>query len=245
FRCFEENRMRHAALLHAISSEERSAIMRLLPGKEVTVIPNGCDARHFAFVKTYAARTEPVFGYIGRMTIPQKGLDLMLAGFAEYVRSGGRGSLWMVGEGEDEGKLREIAHQHGMRERIIFHGPKYGAEKDRLLLGMNAFLHTSRWEGLPTACLEAAAMRRPLIVTRETGMQDYVQRYQCGISLADSQPTTIACALHEFSAQHCSGAALNWGERAAEMIQHELNWPHVARLFEQEISKLQASAACA
>ena len=220
-------------------------IMRLLPGKEVIVIPNGCDARHVAFAQTYAARREPVFGYIGRLTIPIKGLDLMMAGFAEYARSGGSGSLWIVGEGEDKSQLQEMARRSGIQERVVFHGAKYGAEKDRFLLSMDAFLQTSRSEGLPTACLEAAALRRPLIVTRETGMQDYIQRYRCGIVLADSRPSTLACALHEFSAQHRSGATQKWGERAAELIERELNWPNVARLFEQEIGKLQAQAMSA
>jgi glycosyltransferase involved in cell wall biosynthesis len=241
FRLFDQPRLRRAAMVQAISDEEFAALTQLVPEAKVTLIPNGCGEVKTGNESRRDTRHRPIFGYIGRMTICQKGLDFLLNGFSEYVYSGGAGTLWMVGGGADSVKLEHMAECAGIASRVVFHGTQYGAEKDRLLMNMDAFVHTSRWEGLPTACLEAAAAQRPLIVTRETGLKTYIERYRCGLVLMDAQPSTVARTLHEFSKNYTAGTAAEWGRRAAEMIKYELNWPRIAMLFEQEIRLRRAA----
>lgn len=236
FRLFDQPRLRRAAMVQAISDEELTSLTQLVPEARVTLIPNGCGELKTTDKSSRGTGHRPIFGYIGRMTIPQKGLDFLLKGFSEYVHSGGAGTLWMVGGGADSLKLQHMAKRAGIANHVVFHGAQYGVEKQRLLMDMDAFVHTSRWEGLPTACLEAAAAERPLIVTRETGLKTYVERYRCGLVLMDAKPSTVARNLHEFSKHYSAGTAGEWGRRAAEMIRHELNWPRIAILFEHEIN---------
>ena len=53
----------------------------------------------------------------------------------------------------------------GVEDEFELYGPSYGEEKFSLLSGADAFVHTSRWEGLPFAVVEAMAMKQLCVVT--------------------------------------------------------------------------------
>ncbi|NIP32883.1 MAG: glycosyltransferase, partial [Aliifodinibius sp.] len=46
--------------------------------------------------------------------------------------------------------LSKHCEELSLENAVIFHGAKFEDEKLNLLAHMDVFIHTSRWEGLPT-----------------------------------------------------------------------------------------------
>jgi glycosyltransferase involved in cell wall biosynthesis len=57
----------------------------------------------------------------------------------------------------------------------------FGREKEALLDSAFVFVHTSRWEGMPFAVIEALATGCPVLVTPATNLGDYVEGFGAGV----------------------------------------------------------------
>ena len=73
----------------------------------------------------------------------------------------------IFGEGPDQAKLEARAARLGMQRKVTFSG--FEANPWPHYAGADAFLLTSRWEGMPNAALEALACGTPVIATPESG----------------------------------------------------------------------------
>lgn len=99
----------------------------------------------------------------GRLT-HQKGFDRLLDYFTALPP---QAYLTVVGNGPDEQKLRQMAKDLGIADRVEFLG--FVQEPWSYYAGADAFLLPSRWEGMPNAALEALACGTPVIGTPESG----------------------------------------------------------------------------
>lgn len=226
---FESALLRGASLVQAVGVSEIADIRRLAPGANVVLVPNGQEPIEGVTPTTqHAGAARPVFAFCGRLDATHKGLDLLLDGFAEYVKSGGEGSLWLIGDGKHRGSLSAQAQRLGVASRVTFHGPRFGDEKLALLAAADAFVHTSRWEGLPTGVLEAAALGLPLLLSRETNLGDHTLRYGAGVVLERNEPSPIAAALAQMAQALRTDARESLQEAARRMVAEEFSWPQCA-----------------
>jgi len=76
--------LRGAAWMQAIGASEVDEIRRIVPEMRIVLIPNAQAPlpAHGTVRATDAER--PLFGYCGRLTVQQKGLDFLIGGFARY-----------------------------------------------------------------------------------------------------------------------------------------------------------------
>ena len=88
---------------------------------------------------------------------------------------------------------------------------------------------------MPIAVLEASAMRRPLMVSKETNMGDYVKKYGNGIVLDENTPAKIAEAFNQFNSFFTSNCLDNIGDNSLKMIEEELNWKEVCKKMLSEL----------
>lgn len=95
-----------------------------------------------------------VIGNTGRLC-PQKNQSFLLDIFKEYIKLNPDTKLLIVGEGEDEEKLKSKADEYGISEKVIFTGAR--ADINRLLQAMDIFVFPSLYEGLGISVLEAQA----------------------------------------------------------------------------------------
>lgn len=188
---------RRAKLLHAIGASEVQDIHRIVPDAPVVLVANGQELLEVDTLqpRDNVAEERPIFAFCGRLASEHKGLDLLLEGFSEYLRTSGSGTLWLIGDGSDRGALEGLASRLGINRRVVFHGPRFGNEKLGVLASSDAFMHTSRWDGVPTAVLEAAAVGLPLLVSRETNLADAVEEFEAGSVLTENTPREIAAAM--------------------------------------------------
>lgn len=230
FHLFEHFILKNAKVVHLLGKSEEDHVAKLLPNlTNIHTIPNGQNLEAIPKITIdKSKRKHPIFGFLGRLDKNHKGLDLMLDGFALYVKMGGNGTLEFVGNGVDMDFLQNKTQELQLHDKITFHGAKYGDEKFDYVANFDVFLHTSRMEGFPTAVLEAAALGLPCITSEATNINDYIRKYDAGYALPENTPTCIGeTMLAAEKAMH--DKTLNEkGANALKMVHSEFTWEKVA-----------------
>ena len=157
---------RSAAAVTTNADNLRQLALRVAPGLDITVIPNGVDTERFhpvAEKQPDPARQTVLF--VGRLN-SQKGLDALLSALGRIRdRPPSDFHLVLAGAGPEENRLKEQAGKLGLSNMVEFRGwipperiPGIYREADFLVL-------PSRDEGMPNVALEAMASGLPVITT--------------------------------------------------------------------------------
>ncbi len=109
----------------------------------------------------FAAGQPPVLVAAGRL-VPQKDFDTLLHAFAE-VRARRPARLLVLGEGSGRHALEALARSLGVEADVDL--PGFERNPHRFTARAAAFVLSSRWEGLPTALIEAMALGTPVVST--------------------------------------------------------------------------------
>jgi len=221
-----------ASWVQATGRGEIDDIQSLAPHARVGLIQNGqaldlLEGSVVALIET----GRPVIAYCGRLAMRQKGLDFLVAGFAAYKAGGGSGHLWLIGEGADRRALERMAADGGFGEDVRFFGALCGMAKFEAIANCDVFIHSSRWEGLPTACLEAASLSKPLLVSQETNLADFVTSAQAGLVLDETSSAGVARVLKRALEVYGNGGLAQMGENARRLIERDFGWEENARRF--------------
>ena len=233
---FESRVINQAKVLHAISESEVADFRTIGKTQRFVVLPNGQDLNFLdGFTYPTTTKSNLIFGYCGRLDALHKGLDLLLEGFSTFVGTGGSAELWIIGDGKDRIFLKNHARKLDIANQVKFLGPLYGNEKLKKIATVDVFVHTSRWDAVPTAVLEAAALSKPLLISKETNMGIFVERYFSGIVLQKNSPVHIAFAMKDFENNYLSNTISDMGIRANMMIKNEFEWSYIANRMNHEV----------
>jgi glycosyltransferase involved in cell wall biosynthesis len=228
----EAKYLRNAAWVQAIGPSEIQDILRVAPAAHVVLIPNGQERNLLEGVEVpQMASIHPVIGYCGRLSIRQKGLDFLIIGFSAYKSSGGRGKLWLIGDDVDRPAVERMVVEGGFKNDVRFFGTLIGVEKLKVIANFDVFIHSSRWEGLPMACLEAASLARPLVVSRGTNLAEYVERSGAGLVLDETSATGVERALQQVDRLYEGNQLQQMSRNALSLVEKEFSWEENARSF--------------
>jgi glycosyltransferase involved in cell wall biosynthesis len=100
--------------------------------------------------------------------------------------------LTIVGTGEVENELREIAKQPGLIGHVSFTGQLGEVEKNAHLRRAHFLVHTSVREGWGLNVIEANAMGTPAVVYPVGGLIDSTLHNQTGIIAREETPESLA-----------------------------------------------------
>jgi glycosyltransferase involved in cell wall biosynthesis len=100
----------------------------------------------------------------GRLTF-QKGFDLLIYWFSELDNK--KSTLVILGEGSLKNELIGITKSLNLQSRVKFVG--FCNNPWKWYAGADAFLLSSRWEGMPNSVLESLACGTPVIATEKSG----------------------------------------------------------------------------
>jgi glycosyltransferase involved in cell wall biosynthesis len=235
---WEGRTLRNASLIHAIGQTEVDDLKsRFSSLHQIALIPNGFELPSAQDVTSHTFKEnsldhseigDPTIVYCGRIVIFQKGLDILLEGFARYRKSGGTLRLTIVGDGPDRSQLEALANQHAIAHAITWTGQVFGSYL-RTILGRAAFfVHSSRFDVIPTACLEAASCGVPLIVSEETNLADFVRHWNSGLVLSPNTPVRLA-ELFQQAENIAITERTHMGDSARSMIETEFTWNEISR----------------
>ena len=149
-----------------------------LGGVPACLVPNGVDARRFTparpaeraamRARLELATDEPVALFVGRLE-RYKGLDTLLAAWADLMRRGCRSRLLIVGPADAATWIREAQGQ-GVEGVVRFLGGREDVAD--LYPAADLFVFPSRGEGCPNAVLEAMASGLPVVATDVAGNRE-------------------------------------------------------------------------
>jgi glycosyltransferase involved in cell wall biosynthesis len=227
----EARYLRSAAWIQAIGVSEVQEILRIAPNARVVLIPNCQEPLPPRLCAVSAEVGRPLIGFCGQLNMQHKGLDLLIEGFAAYKEKGGAGELSLIGDGKDRARLERQAAKSAAASYVRFFGAKHGEEKFDLVASFDAFIHSSRWDVLPGACMEAAALGRPLLVSRETNLADYVEQSGAGLVLEETSAQGVARVLERVQRLYEAKQLEQMGENARALIEKEFRWEDNARSF--------------
>ena len=171
----------------AVSEPVRDVLVKRdrIPGHRIDVLTFGIDLAHVDAVLPAGIREElgiprdaPLLGSVGRL-VEDKGhvyAVRALAGVSD-VEPGAR--LLIVGEGPEEGRLREEARRLGLERRVLFLGFRAGVLG--LLKACDLFVLPSLEEGLPVTVVEAMACALPVIASDVGGIRSLVVSGETGL----------------------------------------------------------------
>lgn len=169
----------------------------------VCTIYNGVDTALFrpaprpeARVEVGAPVEEKLVLFVGNF-LPVKGIDLLLAAFADVTRSLGEPmSLALIGGGPLEGRIRQQAVELGISGRVVFVGRQPPAVVARWMQAADAVCLSSLNEGVPNVVLESISSGRPMVTTDVGGISEIIEPLLGTRFLVPSRdPSAFASAL--------------------------------------------------
>lgn len=209
-----------------------------IPERKVAVIPNPVDIDTIAALSREGEEVGGVIGApavivgMGRLS-RQKGFDILMRAMAE-VRP--RASLVLVGEGPEEGALRDLARQVGVSERVAFAG--FLGNPYPVIAGASVFVLPSRYEGFPNALVEAMSLGVPCVASRcPTGPEEIVTDGVDGLLVPVDDPWAVAAAVNRLLDDAALRDRLG---RAARDRARAYDAPEVVRRFEALLDEVTA-----
>lgn len=227
FRLFEKQVLKDADIVHLVGESELEHLNKIHSSPNKWFFQNGMIPMEVDSSQT--AAVAPTFGYCGRIAIDHKGLDILLEGFEKYkTELGGKGTLVLLGKGPDMDALLKQSEYYQSKSDIHFEGAVYGEAKDDFFKTFDAFLHTSHYEGMPTAVLEALGMAIPVIISIPTNLARFVEANKCGFILENNTAQEVAEAMKSIEKLKKSGAIESYRQNASQMIKEQFSWQFVA-----------------
>lgn len=161
---------------------------------------------------------------VGRLN-RQKGFELAVESCKELVSRGYPVEWYIIGEGEERGRLEQMVDEYGLRGVFVLHGMKenpypYMKEAD-------IYVQPSRFEGKSIAIDEAKILGKPIVVTNFNTAKDQITDRQNGL-IVDMNPQSVFAGIRSLIDD--------------EQLRHRLsdNLSREALGTESEINKLYA-----
>ena len=190
--------IRNAAAIQFLTEEEKTTTNSAW-NKNSLIVPNGTDLPKDT-KESFMMDGHIHIISIGRIAVYHKGLDLLIDACKKNKELLISSNCLIDIYGPDrENKIISLTkevEQCGLQKVVKFHDGVYGDEKNEVMRGADVFIMTSRFEGHPTALIDAMAFGLPCIVTTGTNMRNVIEEGSAGWT-ADTTVDSISMALEK------------------------------------------------
>ena len=162
------------------------------PARKIVRVYNGAVPLERALRDKWPTKTGFTLVYVGRLA-PVKNHRLLLNAFRTALSSRPDLRLWMVGDGSERKTLESLASELGISAQVTFWGQQLDVAP--FFSASDAFVMSSKSEGLPMSLLQAFSLGLPAIVTDVGGMAEVVRLAKAGITIPASDPAAMAAAI--------------------------------------------------
>jgi glycosyltransferase involved in cell wall biosynthesis len=149
----------------------------------------------------------------------------------------------IFGIGPDEEKLRALARELSLTDRVLFRGQIGHQEMPKYLKACDIFIRPSRSEGMGNSFVEAMAAELPVIATQEGGIADFLFDEQrnpevatTGWAVEADSPQQIAAAVTDILARPEKVVAVV--ATAKQMAVEKYDWNLIAKRMDEEVFQL-------
>jgi glycosyltransferase involved in cell wall biosynthesis len=217
----------NASFVTAISEEHRRLAHNTLPSLEIPIIYNGVETDVFTPTSAFHAGVNILC--VGRL-IERKGQHFLLKAFAELCKRlpEMRVRLMLVGTGDFESRLVNLAGQLGIGKKVIFKGFVPRREMPKIYHWADIFVLPSQNEGMSIALLEAMASGLPVVVTNTGGTEELVQHESNGYVVEWGSVEQITQALESLTLDEDLRGSMG---RISRRISMRFCWPQIVQQY--------------
>ncbi len=171
-----------------------------IDANKIIVIQNGVDSAKYC----PGQRTEellslippshrgPVIATVGRLA-EAKDHENFLQALSLLKKDHHCPLLIIVGDGEMRGQIEKSVKEKELLNEVVLVGSR--SDVERILPGVDAFVISSKREGLPMALLEAMSAGLPVVSTSVGGIPEVIQNGMNGLMVPPENPEKLADAL--------------------------------------------------
>ena len=247
---YERRNLKEASCIRALCVSEMESIRALGLKNPVCVIPNAIDLPEPASDDAGAIRPgRKLLLYLGRLH-PKKGINLLIQAWAQMQQEASFADWTLVIAGWDqaghEAALKRQASKAGLAwsdlqglpdsetrlqtglehpPPLVFTGPAFGMNKERLYRACEAFALPSYSEGLPMVVLESWAYGKPVIMTSMCNLPEGFEA-QAALRI-ETNAASIGEVLKNL-VELSAAERREMGARGRSLVETKFNWQRVA-----------------
>ena len=164
--------------------------------------------------------------YVGSLQV-RKGVDVLLRSLANASDRLGDWTCDILGGGPEAERLRGLAEELGLQDRVRFAGPQPFEDVARAYADAHVIVAPSiigpqgRTEGIPNVVIEGLAHQRPVIATSVSGIPELVTDGETGTLVAPGDVDALAAALVRVRRDPC--AAYRMAVRGRQRVEAEFD----------------------
>jgi glycosyltransferase involved in cell wall biosynthesis len=231
------NRLANVTTTNSVLAGKELVARGVVTLERLQVIPNAIAVNSLRVRKEgesgELAKVETTWTWlaVGRLE-RQKAFDVALRAVDILTRSGRSLNLLIAGEGGEEHNLRDLCDQLGLGGIVDLLG--YRNDVHDLLSSADAFLLSSRWEGLPNVVMEAMAAGVPVVATDVGGVRELIVDGVSGHIAPANDAAALAAAmarLMDATAEELNGFVESGHAHISEMFAPEAVFERWESLF--------------
>lgn len=148
-------------------------------GKNIFQLKRGADVDLF---KSVNSKEGDDIVFLGRISIFQKGLDILIPAF-KSLKGASKSKLRIIGGGPDPEveQLKALIRENEMEDRVILEGAVEGKQKAEILAAAKFVVIPSRYESWCVVAIEAAACGKAVVGMDIEGLCDSVKDGKTGV----------------------------------------------------------------
>ncbi len=218
---------RTAQAVLAVSGALKADMVSLgMPEDKIRVHYTGVDLERFQPINRAAAKavlnvTGPLIVSVGAL-IPRKGHHIVIEALASVPDA----TLVIIGKGEEQAHLEQLAVEQGVADRVRLTGPLPAEAIAQWLGAADVMALASASEGLANAWVEALASGTPIVITAAGGAREVLTGKDGG-HITARDPNSFAIAIRDLIANPRPPAAqreiaqrFTWEANTDSLYQH-------------------------
>ena len=218
-----------ASKVFALTEVEKEQYLKMgVEEDRIEIVPLGINIEEYSNLpeggifreKFNISKDDKLIIFIGRVH-EIKGLDLLIDAFKELADSVSDVKLAIVGP--DDGymdALNSRIAECGLSDKVIVTGPLYKREKQEALVDCDLFVMPSKYESFTTSGLEAMACGKPLVLTKNNHIHDWVDG-SVGLACDDDKMSLKDAMADVLFDEELSK---KFGMNGRRLIQEKYNW---------------------
>jgi glycosyltransferase involved in cell wall biosynthesis len=163
-----------------------------IPARKIMRVYNGAVPLERAAQDQWPPKSGLTLVYVGRLE-PVKNHTLLFNAFRTALSSRPGLRLWMVGDGSERTVLERTAAELGISGQVTFWGQQLDVAP--FFSAADAFIMSSKSEGLPISLLQAFSLGLPAIVTDVGGMAEVVRQAKAGFTVSVTDAAEMSAAI--------------------------------------------------